>query len=184
MRFTKLKRGKDEVTLVWTTTEGPGQRDAHEHRLVSTDAPHPDLLAAFQGFVAPVLALCELPTAYGVNLVVSGVTVTEDATKGTGCVVTCQKPLVAAEAPLIFNSPHLTEEGGLPQAMLRALDALGQEAQAFLAGKRAQGDLFAGAQGDDRPTVTIEAAGQTVVLDGAAQDRLHRHLNLVNATAP
>lgn len=147
MSFTKIKLTKAEVLLEWVTEEGPRRNDQHEHRFRSIEVPHPDFAAAMQAFVGPVLRLLELPAMYGEGLTVTGLSLTHEDERGTGLVVTCQKQLAGAQAPLIFNTPYLPEDGGehgasLPSEMLVALDEAISQAREFLNGKRAQGDLF------------------------------------------
>lgn len=67
-----------------------------------------------------------------------------------GAVMTGQVALDTSDAPFNFNTPHLAFEqysptGNsplMPDAAQAALKAIQGEAEAFVTGKRAQGDLF------------------------------------------
>lgn len=148
MSFTKIKLTKGQVALEWVTEEGPTRTDQHEHRLTSFELPHPGFLAAMEGFKRPVLDLLELPSMYGDGLAVTGISITHEDDRGRGLVITCQKQVAGAPAPLIFNTPYLPEDAGehgqsLPEKMIEALDVAVEAAGRFLQGERAQGDLFA-----------------------------------------
>ncbi len=162
MKFTKIKRSKGLVVLEWLTEEGKGGLDTHEHRLSSTEDPHPTFVAALRAFIGPVLKLCELPHTWGGEaLAVTGLSITHEEERGRGLVVTCQRSLADAPAPLVFNTPYLPEDAGehgqsLPDELVEALDAVEDAARRFLNGERAQGDLFAG-EGRVSPTVARAA---------------------------
>ena len=67
-----------------------------------------------------------------------------------GAVMTGQVALDTSDAQFNFNTPHLpfdqySETGNspiMPEPAQRALEKMQAEAEAFVSGKRAQGDLF------------------------------------------
>ena len=148
MRFRKIKY---DGTVVLIETEDAGGAWEKATTLTSREEPHPDFTKALAAFVDPVLAICQLPDDYGHTLTVRGVSLSRDDDGNEGCVVTCLKELLFVPAPLVLNTPHLSEREGadgsrpMPAALADALDALKREAQAYVNGKRAQADLFAGA---------------------------------------
>lgn len=151
MSFTKIKYSKGEVELAWNDAR-PGQ--AIEHRLTSSDTPAPEFAVALQAFRRYVLTLCELPDAWGdVGLTVTGVSISEHERMGRGIVVTALRMLAACPAPLVLNTPHLTEHPSydhgpcLPSFARQLLDELETQAAEYRAGHRAQQELFAGMAG-------------------------------------
>jgi len=145
----KVKVSKSETSIEWVTREGVSQQTEHEHRLKSTELAAPSFYTALARFIPPVLRLLELPPAYGEGLQVSGVTFVVQDNGTHGLVVTCLKTLADTNSPLVLNTPYLPEDAEgeapiLPTAMVAAAKQLEQEAQAFITGTRAQGDLFAG----------------------------------------
>jgi hypothetical protein len=149
MRFKKIKF---DGLVVLIETEDAGGAWEKATTLTSREEPHPDFTAALRAFVPAVLALCELPLAYGDTLMVRGVSLSRDDDGNEGCVVTCLKELGTVPAPLVLNTPHVSErpqgEDGpctMPGALAEALETLKDEAKAYVRGKRAQADLFAGA---------------------------------------
>jgi hypothetical protein len=57
-------------------------------------------------------------------------------------VVTCLKPLDNCDAPLVLNTPYVVE----PPGIMKALGELTNAATKYLAGERAQGELFGAKQ--------------------------------------
>jgi hypothetical protein len=96
--------------------------------------------------------ICELPESDAAKLKIRGVTLTH-AHDVLGAVITALKPLKTANSPLVINTPHLPEcaysgDGDDPNptmhdGMPERLHALVVQAQRYLDGDRAQGDLFA-----------------------------------------
>lgn len=143
MRFKKIKYDTKEVTLIFTTeTSG----ETHEHTITSKAHPHPDFVEALAALVDDVVDICGLPLAYEEGLRVQSVTFSySEKTGSSGAVVTALKSLAMSSAPLVLNTPHLVEDGeaGVMTSHMRTrLRGLESEAQQYLSGKRAQGDLF------------------------------------------
>jgi len=148
MQITKIKFSGMKIEIVWSEE---GHRATIDHSLSSFDVPHPDFVSAFTAFKPLVLDLLELDAAYGHDFRVTGVSVNyEEKDSRKGLVVTSQKKLAGTNAPLVLNTPHLREptsdkdegtgfySGDLGDALTRLLG----EAVRFIAGHRAQGNLF------------------------------------------
>lgn len=147
MRFTKIKYDGSTVLLTWTTKKVTGEEVRHE--LTSPQDPHPDFLSALDEFRPTVLELLELDEDYGSGLRVQSLSINEEKDGRIGCVVTSLKTLDAAHSPLVLNTPHLrervdetTDRGFLSDEMMTAIARVEREAEAYVNGKRAQGDLF------------------------------------------
>lgn len=161
MNFRKIKYNKARVVLAWGDLSPSRELDT---TLESVQAPHPDLTNALQAFRRPVLELLELAdVGYEDGFTVVGVSLTTQEDGRRGVVVTCLKKLEGANAPLVLNTPYLAEpseqnpddDKALTGTWLELVEALEDEARAFIDGKRSQGDLFATAAN----TAEREAAG-------------------------
>lgn len=149
MKFSKVKYDGKKVELSWTTKE-KGAEIAHH--LSSSSRPAPEFTGAMRRFVPIVLSLLELPDSYDDGLQVTGISLNEEENDGRrGVVITSQKKLEAANAPLVLNTPHLREPvkdeeadrpGFFPDEMEDAIAHAERAASEYLEGKRAQGDLF------------------------------------------
>jgi len=170
MGFTKIKHSKSDTELGWKDS-APGK--TIEHRLTSSEEPRQALIDALQSFTRYVLDLCDLPATYIEGLTISGVNISQSDLQGRGIVVTALKKLPGCGAPLVLNTPHLTETASfaagpqLPSYAVQLLNTLEAEAAAFRSGDRAQADMFEGL----RPrgsveSVTLSAGGRTVTLHG------------------
>lgn len=143
--FTKIKHKAGETVLEWTDSS---ERQSVVHSLRSHEDPRPEFVTALQSLTSIILSLCELPLDYGTDLKILGVTVTEHETLGRGLVITALKKLTRSQAPMVLNTPHLTETGShenAPTLFGRELDlieALQEEAERYRKGERAQQSLF------------------------------------------
>lgn len=174
MKFSKIKFDGITVELHWTTElDGGG---IIKHSLESTDAPRPEFVAAMRAMVPHVLEVLELESAgWEDTLSVSGLSINEETDGRRGLVCTCRRSLEIANAPLIINTPHLREfmgddqlKGFLPDAMLLACTECEREADLYLRGKRAQGDLFDALvpKADSGiESVTLSSGGKSVTLN-------------------
>lgn len=160
MKFSKIKYDWKKVELSWTTKE-KGAEIAHH--LTSSARPAPAFTGAMRRFVPIVLSLLELPDSYDDGLQVTGISLNVEENDGRrGVVITSQKKLEAANAPLVLNTPHLREPvkdeevdqpGFFPDEMEDAITHAERAASEYLEGKRAQGDLFGkGADGAEERT--------------------------------
>jgi hypothetical protein len=120
-----------------------------------SDAPAESFNAAVTALVPHVRGILMLqPKQWEGCIDVVGVsfsrTETEEDEFVDGAVITCVISLDTANSPLVINTPHLlyeqyspTGEAPLmPEDAQDALNDLKREAEAYLNGKRAQGDLF------------------------------------------
>ena len=143
--FTKIKHKAGETILEW---QDSSEHEAVLHSLRSHEDPRPEFLTALQALTSVVLSLCELPLDYGDGLTILGVTITDHDTLGRGTVITALKKLTRSQAPLVINTPHVTEAGShenAPTLFGRELDLIEQlqeEAARYMKGERAQQNLF------------------------------------------
>lgn len=148
--ITKVKLRDGQITIVMSDKEG--ENNERETTIKSYDAPHDDFTKAFDALQAQARAILQLPSDWREGqLRVSGVSFSMSEDTGVmGAVMTGQVALDTSDAPFNFNTPHLpfdqySATGNaptMPEAAQRALEALQQEAEAFVNGKRSQGDLF------------------------------------------
>lgn len=165
MRFTKIKDDGTRVTLRWTEpAEGLDEAGAEVRcELETIDRPRPSFSEALQELAAHAVRLLELPSAYGKDVVVSGVTLKHEE-EGLGVVLTCLKPIRRAQGPLVLNTPYCRIEGtGPDEAMERAIQSLTTEAMAFVFGARQQADLFDVARLEADPPSFIDRVVDQVV---------------------
>jgi hypothetical protein len=146
----KIKDGQLEVAL-----EGTEKDTARTTTLRSLDGYHPDLQAAFDACVPHVRDILGWPDhLYAGELTVTGVSWSHSENTGVdGAVMVCQAKLPegTCNSPFCFNTPHLPfdqyaedgEQPTMPGDAIEALNGLRKEVQAYLDGKRAQGDMFA-----------------------------------------
>ena len=144
MELRKLKLGKSGVTLVSVTREGEEGETTIEHHIHSPHAPHPDLVEAMAGLLQPAMAFLQLPASYHADLSVSSVHVSAQKDEQRGLVVNLTKKLKGSSRPLNLSTPLLVEtedDGGDWQDLWDGLARIEAEAQAYVTGKRAQGEL-------------------------------------------
>lgn len=169
MRFSKIKYNGKFVTLAWEDTN-PARDLATS--LTSAQTPHPDFTAALDAFAGEVLDLLELPLEYGDTLKVTGLSISTQDDGRRGLVVTALKGVKCSPAPLVLNTPHLPEPGEDPNApalsryMLALLVNAEIEASLFVAGKRAQGDLFAKAADSAAELLATEGLESITITSG------------------
>ena len=155
IEFDVERRGKD------------GDVDFDRFTLDCTDPPRPGLREALDGLRAHVAIWLELPKGWGADLEVRGASLSD--TDGVmGAVITALKPLQFSRGPLVVNTPHKPAEppsDGDPSAedfcltgeCIKALDALIEEANAYIDGERQQGRLFVESAGEEAEPVGAEA---------------------------
>ncbi len=173
-RLRKLSWDGHRLLVRWEQARA-GEWD--EYELHCGQVPLPDLLTALQALTASVSKICELEPKYcGEGFALRGVSISYTEADVMGATITALKYLKTARAPLVLNTPHLmaepmseTDEAPLlPAETVEAIAALELEAWRYVAGERAQGDLFAGEQGKVAaagggravPAAVVEAAAR------------------------
>ena len=119
------------------------------------DVARPEFYAAMKSLIDPALELLEIRD-YEEDIRCTGISFSW--TEGVmGAVVTLQKTISGAHSPVVINTPHLPQEpygeGAddsclLPGKMVDGLIECIEEAKRYIGGERAQGDLFAGGNGN------------------------------------
>lgn len=153
--YTKIKYSAKEskTTLSWRETTKNG---FDEHSLVCCDLPRPELVEALDKLRTHVAEILELPAQYLADASVTSVSLSYSGDDGVmGATITTLKPLANSNAPFVLNTPHKTAEpisaGGDPSICLSfeavaAIKVLCAEADLYVNGDRAQGDLWASRQ--------------------------------------
>lgn len=176
MHFKKIKYDGTQVTLVTTAA---GAKWEKEETITSRETPHPDFIAALGALAYPVVELCELPEEYVIGLTVRGVSFSRDEDGYRGAVVTALKALETVPAPLVINTPHVSErpdgdgECTMPGELELALERLEREAKAFAGGKKAQADLFDDQEreAEEETQITLQVPGREPVTATQSQMR-------------
>lgn len=160
LKFTKIKVStkdagkndtyKNRIHLEWKRPKGS---DLDDHMLNSADKAAPSFHDALQALSQDVIEMCELPDDYRKRIIVKSVSLSH--TDGiVGATITATMELEDSNSPLNLNTPHKFEEAlsepGDPKQILdpacsRRIHMLIIEAEQFVAGKREQTDMFAGA---------------------------------------
>ena len=148
--ISKIKVRDGQVTIVISETEN--EQNERETTIKSYDAPHEDFNTALEALQVHARDILQLPRDWREGqLRISGVSFSMSEDTGVmGAVMTGQVALDTSDAPFNFNTPHLpfeqySETGNaplMPEEAQIALEKMQQEAEAFVEGKRAQGDLF------------------------------------------
>jgi hypothetical protein len=149
MRIAKAKLKDGQLHVELESTDDDTERKTS---LRSLSGVHPDMDMAFQALRPHVREVLEWPDSiYGGCLTVTGVSWSfSENTEVEGATMVCQAALDTCTSPFCFNTPHLPfsqycEDGNapiMPPDAVDALNALKVEVQAYLDGKRQQGDLF------------------------------------------
>lgn len=151
MRFTKIAADQKHAHLEWTTPAEKHPESQVQHSLYGSEGAHPDFLAVLQYFMPEVLKLLELPKSYEKNLTVTGLSMNYKSDR-MGLVITCAKKLEKSNSPFVLHTPFLREasdeEAGeyLSDDMVELVRQAERFAERYVAGARAQGELFAGAE--------------------------------------
>jgi hypothetical protein len=150
MRFTKIKYSKDRVRLEYETQNHKGDWD--QYSLACSDIPRPGFKEALNALAQDVIQLCELPDEYITRILITGVSLSYGGPSETlGATIISQMALNHSNVNLNLNTPHKPSEpyseGGdifqcLSQECIERLTYLMLEAEDYVKGNRAQGDLF------------------------------------------
>lgn len=135
MNLSKIKYDGD-ITVTLKYVDGNADYEA-----VIRDRPHPDFAAALQALAPKVLEIVELKEVKEDTVDVRGVTFSES--EDDRVTITALRRLSWTKCPLVLNTPNAPVEE-LPHGTATRLNTLKREAIAYLQGKRAQGNLFAG----------------------------------------
>ena len=149
--ITKVKYKDDRVEIHTTEKLGNVGDDAKVTVLRCSDRPAESFTRAFTALVGHVRTILELqPSQWKDQINVTGVSFSMSEDDIEGAVITGVVSLDTANSPFSFNTPHLPyqqysptgESPLMPDEAQDALKELKREAEAYLRGKRAQGDLF------------------------------------------
>ena len=148
IRKVKLDGARVEITSIETW----GVSNEREWTLRCSEPPDPQFPIAMQAMVPAIKDMLELPKDWADgNFKVLSVTFSwSESTEIKGASICCRADLDCATSPLIFNTPHLPydqyAEGGeqpvMPEALVDLLEKFEAYARGYLAGTRAQEDLF------------------------------------------
>jgi hypothetical protein len=143
----KVKIKGDTVEIKYAETNSSGTADV----VLKSDDPHGDFKNAMGELRGHVVSICELRKSQAAALTITGVTVKrqDDILSAT---ITAGIHLTGVNADMNINTPHLKAEPvdendhsplmGADTA--DAVEKVVEEANAYLEGKRGQGDLFSG----------------------------------------
>lgn len=147
MAFNKVKYDGSRMVLEYALERGD-DRQPEDLTLNSPDRPVQAFKDALQALAQDVCTICELPEQDATRIEVRSVTVTHK--NGIlGLCICGLKGLQTANAPLVLNTPHLTEApysdtGGGPLLAKGTLDRLRtllDQAEAYVCGVREQPHL-------------------------------------------
>lgn len=142
LKSVKLDCGKIQISAIETHQ---ATSDKKEILLKSEELPRPELPLQLVRLATDVRRLLELPPLWAQDAmaVTKVVWSFNEKTGVRGATICCQAQLSCADAPLVFNTPHLPFEPSgnaptMPDDMIERLEALELAALDFLAGKRGQ----------------------------------------------
>ena len=152
MRFQKIKYSKGRVKIEY---EIPNKikKDWDQLFLACSDEPRPEFMSALQALSEDVIEMCELPEDYRTRIIVTGVSLsyaTDDEIPGATTI--SQMVLKKSNVNLNINTPFkpfqpYSEDGDRAQCLsedcVQRLEDLMSEAESYVNGIRAQGELFA-----------------------------------------
>ena len=151
MRFNKIKVTKEGKThLEYQVERDSGALD--EVSLICSDEPKPEFNIALNDLAQDVVDLCELPDGYLDRIKVTGVSFSYGGENSVmGATIIAQMTLKKSNICLNLNTPHKAEvfygkDGDpkqlLPDDCITRLCDLSREAEDYINGIRAQGNLF------------------------------------------
>lgn len=152
-QFRKIINNGKQVAIHWITNRKTASdaQEQHHHQLECPERPRPEFDAALQAFRSLLLKVIGAPAEWSDNTEITGISINTEEDGRRGIVITARRKCPFGSAPIALNTPHLreplddTKDTGpnffLP-GMADAIDALCGEAQRYLEGDRAQGELF------------------------------------------
>ena len=151
MRFQKIKYSKGRVKIEYEL-RNKIKKDWDQLLLVCSDEPKPEFQTALQVLSEDVIKMCELPEDYQKRIMVTGVSFSYGGDDEImGATIISQMALNHSNINLNLNTPHKPSEpyseGGDASQCLSAdciehLTSLMLEAEDYVNGNRAQGELF------------------------------------------
>ena len=149
-RIAKIKRSNPWLSV--TSVEKRGDQNEKETTFKSSEDPHGDLLDALAALERHIRTILGWPDSYAKDCIkITGVSFSyNDEFDVEGAVISGQVSIDTADAPFVFNTPHLPYDQYSPTGVSKlmpteaqqALRTLQDEAVSFVEGKRAQGDMF------------------------------------------
>lgn len=151
MKITKVRYAGDKVTVCYEADDD-SQRTAVE--VAGKDEPHTSFREAMAALIPTVAAVLDLPLPYfqAEGTEARQVTVKYYDADQRGFVISAVRPVEGSNSPFVIHTPHMKEarqdedgelsETGLAEQDVEAIDLVLSEAQRYLDGHRAQGDLF------------------------------------------
>ncbi len=150
MRFQKIKYSKDKVKIEYELKTEKGGWD--QYSFACSDEPKPGFKEALVALAQDVITLCELPENYATRVMVTGVSLsyaTDDEIPGA--TIISQLLLRKSNVNLNLNTPFKPfqpySEGAdisqiLSEACVERVKRLMEEAEEYVRGIRAQGEMF------------------------------------------
>ena len=166
-QFTKIIINQVHVALHWISRKRTASEadEVHHHQLECPEKPRPEFEKALQAFLPFLLEIIGAPKSWSENTRVTGVSLKKEEDGRRGIVITATRKCPFGSAPIALNTPYLREalddskETGSQfflSGMSDAIDELCAEADKYLGGDRAQGELF----GDAKPEKTRGKGGE------------------------
>lgn len=152
IRFTKIKYNPEKGSVFIAYQKGKDYTD--EYTVKCTEKPRPEFIAAMKALTEHVVMICELPSEYAKRIQVKGVSLNYGGPNETkGATITAAMLLENSNAPLNINTPNkafdMYNEDADPDPKvlmsdecIDAIEDLETEARKYIAGHRAQGNLF------------------------------------------
>ena len=146
MDFTKIKFDGQKTEIRYFEEHGGGT--VHKETVFRcNNERHEDFVYQASRLIEPALEVLQLPQDYSENIEFRSVSLSNNEHQGMGAVITMMKTLPGMNAPFVMNTPHMhnAEDGDsqMPTEIYERLIKLQEEAEAFMKGKSAQGDMFA-----------------------------------------
>lgn len=154
-QFSKIRNTGKAIQIEWNTKRKTASQaeEYQSHQLECPERPRPAFDLALQSFLASALTILGAPPTWSENTKVIGVSLNKEEDNRRGIVITLTRKCPHGAAPIPINTPHLREsmderEKG-PNFWLPGMEEqvayITAEAEAYLDGDRAQGELFEGA---------------------------------------
>jgi hypothetical protein len=152
MRFNKIKLTKDGKVHLEYQVKAKKGGSWDDFSFTCSDEPKPEFRNALIDLAQDVIKMCELPEDYLGRIVVKGVSFSWGGeAEVMGAVIVAQMSLRKSNIPLNLNTPHKPSEPyseGADESQLLSDDCVGRledlikEAEDYVKGIRAQGNLF------------------------------------------